>query len=78
MRVEVIDGGSGLKGQDIETLSAAFYSTKRQGTGLGLAICRSILESHGGTLQAEDTPSGGAKFSFSLAALPLLSKEHTL
>ena len=78
VRVEVIDGGSGLKGQDIETLSAAFYSTKRQGTGLGLAICRSILESHGGTLQAEDTPSGGAKFSFSLAALPLLSKEHTL
>ncbi|MEI8157894.1 MAG: ATP-binding protein [Burkholderiales bacterium] len=64
--VEVIDRGTGLDGRDIETLTEPFFSTKREGTGLGLAICRSILESHGGVLYAQDAPISGAQFSFSL------------
>lgn len=64
--VEVTDRGNGLGGRDIETLTEPFFSTKREGTGLGLAICRSILESHGGVLHAQDAPTGGAQFSFSL------------
>lgn len=64
--VEVCDLGTGLGGRDIETLTEPFFSTKREGTGLGLAICRSILESHGGVLYAQDAPIGGAQFSFSL------------
>jgi two-component system sensor histidine kinase DctS len=64
--VEVTDCGHGLGGRDIETLTEAFFSTKQEGTGLGLAICRSILESHGGVLHAQDAPAGGARFSFSL------------
>jgi two-component system sensor histidine kinase DctS len=64
--VEVTDGGTGLGGRDIETLTEPFFSTKREGTGLGLAICRSILESHGGVLHAQDAPTGGAQFRFSL------------
>jgi len=64
--VEVTDAGPGLGGHDIEALTEPFYSTKKEGTGLGLAICRSILESHGGVLHAEDAPTGGARFSFSL------------
>ncbi len=64
--VEVTDQGPGLGGRDIETLTEPFFSTKKDGTGLGLAICRSILESHGGVLHAQDAPAGGARFSFSL------------
>jgi two-component system sensor histidine kinase DctS len=64
--VEVTDGGTGLGGRDIETLTEPFFSTKREGTGLGLAICRSILESHGGVLHAQDAPTVGAQFRFSL------------
>jgi two-component system sensor histidine kinase DctS len=64
--VEVTDSGTGLNGNNIETLTAPFFSTKQEGTGLGLAICRSILESHGGILHAQDAPTKGAQFSFSL------------
>jgi two-component system sensor histidine kinase DctS len=64
--VAITDNGPGLGGRDIETLTEAFFSTKKEGTGLGLAICRSILESHGGVLQAQDVAVGGACFSFSL------------
>lgn len=64
--VEVTDSGTGLGGHDIETLTEPFFSTKQEGTGLGLAICRSILESHGGVLYAEDAPTGGARFGFAL------------
>ena len=64
--VMVTDTGPGLGGRDIETLTEAFFSTKKEGTGLGLAICRSILESHSGMLHATDVEGGGACFSFSL------------
>jgi two-component system sensor histidine kinase DctS len=64
--VSVRDQGPGLGGRDIEALTEPFFSTKKEGTGLGLAICRSILESHGGILHAQDVPGGGAQFSFSL------------
>jgi sensor histidine kinase regulating citrate/malate metabolism len=34
--------------------------------GIGLTICRSIVEAHGGQLQAEPTEAGGTTFRFSL------------
>ncbi|HPW27903.1 MAG TPA: ATP-binding protein [Rhodoferax sp.] len=73
--VEVTDMGTGLDGRNIETLTEAFFSTKREGTGLGLAICRSILESHGGILHAQDVPGSGAQFSFSLPPDTLTAQE---
>jgi two-component system sensor histidine kinase DctS len=66
--VEIRDNGPGLSGRRIEALCAPFYSTKAEGMGMGLAICRSILESHQGTLDAVDGPLGGAWFSMGLPA----------
>jgi len=68
--VEIADQGPGLGGRDIETLTEPFFSTKQEGTGLGLAICRSILETHGGVLEARDLPGGGARFRFFLPIDP--------
>ena len=75
--VAITDSGPGLGGRDTETMTEAFFSTKKEGTGLGLAICRSILESHGGMLHAEDAADGGACFSFSLPPDTTIKGETT-
>jgi signal transduction histidine kinase len=62
----VRDNGPGLQGRTIDMLCTTFYSTKRDGMGLGLGICRTIVESHGGSLVAEEAPGGGAQFRFTL------------
>jgi len=67
--VEVADRGPGLVAGDEERIFEKFYrsSTKNSsGVGLGLAICRSIIKAHGGRIWAENRPSGGAIFRFTL------------
>ncbi len=66
VEVVVRDNGPGLQGRTIDMLCSTFYSTKTNGMGLGLGICRSIAESHGGKLTAQDALHGGAEFRFSL------------
>lgn len=73
----VRDNGPGLRGKNLDALCATFYSTKDKGLGLGLGICRAIAESHGGKLLAQDAPSGGAAFHFSLPLLGTHALEGT-
>ena len=64
VRVEVRDTGPGLA--DADRIFDAFYTTKESGMGMGLAVSRSIVESHGGRLWAEQSEGGGAAFIFTL------------
>ena len=66
MLIQVIDNGPGVSDQ--ERIFDAFVTTKKTGMGIGLAISRSIIETHGGRLWAENRPEGGAIFT---VALPL-------
>ena len=53
---------------DLDHIFQAFYTTKTDGLGMGLAIALSIVEAHGGRLEARNNPDGGATFAFTLPA----------
>ena len=62
IRLCVVDRGTGIAPDNIESVFDAFWSTKAGGLGIGLAICQSILTAHGGTLTVTNNPDGGATF----------------
>ena len=66
--VEVRDSGPGFPAAIAEQIFQAFYTTKPAGLGMGLSICRSIVEAHGGQLQAAAGHPTGAVFTFTLPA----------
>ena len=66
VEVSVRDTGAGLPPEVIDQLFESFHTTRSDGLGLGLAICRSIIERHGGRIQAENAEDGGAVFTFTL------------
>jgi PAS domain S-box-containing protein len=68
IRVSVRDYGVGIPEEARERVFDHFFTTKREGLGMGLAIVRSIIESHGGTIAAENADGGGAQFHFTLPA----------
>jgi PAS domain S-box-containing protein len=68
--VSVRDSGPGLDHASLDRLFDAFYTTKSRGLGMGLAISRSIIEAHGGRLQATANKPRGAVFQFWLPITP--------
>ena len=69
VEVSVRDFGAGLPGDNPEKVFDHFFSTKQEGMGMGLAIVRSIVESHDGTISAENASGGGARFFFRLPSV---------
>jgi signal transduction histidine kinase len=72
VQIEITDNGIGI--QNLDRIFEPFFTTKEQGMGMGLAICRSIIESHGGRLWAENVLPIGARFTFTL---PMLVDERS-
>lgn len=74
VEIDVIDNGPGIPEQQLEHIFERFSrgdagETQRVGgTGLGLAIAKSLVELHGGTIEAESTAGQGATFRVRLPA----------
>ena len=66
--VSVRDFGPGLPKDRPQKVFDHFFSTKQTGMGMGLTIVRSIVETHGGRISAENAPDRGACFTFHLPA----------
>ena len=74
--VSVKDSGMGIDPEVLPKLFERFVSKSFSGTGLGLFISKSIIESHGGRIWAENNKDGkGATFSFSL---PFINKTDSV
>jgi two-component system, LuxR family, sensor kinase FixL len=70
VRFSVRDTGPGIPPHDLDRIFMRAFTTKPDGMGLGLAICRSIIESHHGSIRASNGPGGGACFDVVLPAEP--------
>jgi signal transduction histidine kinase len=68
VKASVTDCGTGIDESNIERIFEPFYTTKPEGLGMGLSISRTIIQAHGGTLEASNNPEGGATFAFMLPA----------
>ncbi|MBA2920670.1 PAS domain-containing protein [Sphingomonas sp. MAH-20] len=66
VQLAVADTGIGLQREDLASIFDAFYTTKPNGMGIGLSVSRSIVERHGGTLQASSNADAGSTFAFSI------------
>ena len=70
--ITVTDDGPGIPDEDLPNLFEPFYRVDRSrskrtgGYGLGLSIAKRIVEAHGGTITAENTPPRGASFVVTL------------
>jgi signal transduction histidine kinase len=65
VEARISDSGKGIPNEDLTGIFDAFVTTKPQGTGLGLPIARTILESYGGDIWAENR-TRGAVFCFTI------------
>jgi two-component system sensor kinase FixL len=72
--VSVCDTGPGLAPEVQANLFQPFVTTKEKGMGLGLSICRSIIDAHGGRLQAISNQNRGVTFRFTI---PLTEPDET-
>ncbi|WP_454621131.1 PAS domain S-box protein [Bradyrhizobium cenepequi] len=66
--VQVDDTGSGVSEDMARKLFQPFATTKPEGMGVGLSISRTIVEAHGGQIEAKPRVGGGSTFRFTLPA----------
>jgi len=72
LRIEVDDDGPGIAPAERERVFDRFHRSDvararaAGGAGLGLAIARSIVAAHGGSIEATESPLGGARIGFEL------------
>jgi len=64
----VSDRGPGVDAAARQKIFLPFYSSKPDGVGFGLAIVARIAELHGGTVEVDARPGGGAVFTLRLPA----------
>jgi len=79
--IAVLDCGPGLPTERFSDLFRRFVTASQShdtqyGIGLGLSVVKSIVESHGGQVGAENLPTGGAKVWFTIPIHPPEEKEN--
>ncbi len=71
----VTDDGCGIDEEKLPHLFTGGYipddrpaDNGRSNMGIGLTVCATIIRAHGGSIQAQNLPQGGAQFRFTLTA----------
>ena len=64
--LEVSDSGPPIADEVFSDLFEPFFTTKQEGLGMGLPICRTIMETHGGTITARRNQGTGLTLRLTL------------
>lgn len=68
--VTITDSGPGIEQEDLPHVFDRFYRARAArgtpGSGLGLAIVQQVADTHGGSVEAANAPSGGARMTLRL------------
>ena len=76
--IDVDDDGPGVPLELRPNIFDPYFTTKEEGTGLGLAIVKKIVVEHGGTIEALESPLGGARIRIRLPKLGSPASEAAL
>jgi two-component system NtrC family sensor kinase len=68
VELQVRDNGEGIPQENLAKIFTPFFTTKPEGkgVGLGLAVVYGIVEAHGGEVEVDSPPGGGATFTVRL------------
>jgi two-component system NtrC family sensor kinase len=74
IRLVISDNGPGIEPSLRSRVFEPFFTTKPVGggTGIGLSICHAFVSAHGGSIEIDETPGGGATFKI---RLPVVTAE---
>ena len=68
IKVTINDEGPGMSHAMLAKIFDPYFTTKKEGNGLGLAICHSIIQKHGGYINAQSEIDQGTCFTIYLPA----------
>jgi C4-dicarboxylate-specific signal transduction histidine kinase len=69
VQISIEDTGPGVRDADRDRIFEPLFTTKASGMGMGLSICRSIIESHGGTITVANGVQTGTVFCLELPSV---------
>ena len=61
--VSFTDTGIGIPEENLKRVFEPLFSYKAKGIGLGLAVTRTLVEGHGGSIEAQSEPGKGTTFT---------------
>jgi two-component system, NtrC family, nitrogen regulation sensor histidine kinase NtrY len=61
--VQVIDNGSGIAAEHLDSVFVPFFTTKRNGTGVGLSVSRQLVQMNRGWISVRSVPGDGTVFT---------------
>lgn len=62
MQLEIVDNGTGIPDEVLDSIFIPFFTTRQGGTGIGLSLAKQIIHLHGGNIRVQTKSGEGTAF----------------